>query len=528
MKPVSGFTSEQRDEIAALFWNCPELLAIANVEGRFTLTSPSWTATVGYTSEELCSKPYIEFVHPDDRDMTIRETKSLATPTYRTVFFENRYICKNGETIWLAWGAQNVGGVIYAIASDVTSVKRSLALYEEMEQQSRTGGWTLFLNPVRIVWTRQTWQIHELDPGTRLTREFTRSFYPPDEQERINKLIERCISNGAPFASDFRFITARGRHLWVKVTGEAERDVHGHIIAVKGTFQDISDRKALEVSLAEKVAQVSQLIQNVPGVVYQFLRDASGVYSFPFVSEKVSEIFELPVQEFIDDRQRMLKTVTKEDYPELERCIRESDVNLTPFEWRGRIQSGTGRIKWVLAKSTPHPLPDGSTLWDGILIDISKEKELEQELRKQREIASVSARMAAVGQLAAGVGHEINNPLTIAIGMIQKLERTLSALEIKNDVINQCLARHQEAVDRIARIVDGLRTLTRSINSEDQQGDLHRAVTSTVDLVREMFAREGVRIETSVGRLHAPIRVRASLGSLQQVVMNLLTNARDA
>jgi PAS domain S-box-containing protein len=97
-----------------------DMLCIAGTDGYFKHVNRSWSRILGYSAEELMSIPYLDFVHPDDRDLTIAEATKLALG-FETVHFRNRYRCKDGSYRWLAWtagGAQ--GDVIYAGARDIS------------------------------------------------------------------------------------------------------------------------------------------------------------------------------------------------------------------------------------------------------------------------------------------------------------------------------------------------------------------------------------------------------------------------
>jgi len=104
------------------------LLCIAGTDGYFKHLNPAWETTLGYTRDELLSRPYLEFVHPDDRQATHAEAASIASGR-STLSFENRYRCKDGSYKWLLWSAivRAERGLIYAVAADVTERKREVA-----------------------------------------------------------------------------------------------------------------------------------------------------------------------------------------------------------------------------------------------------------------------------------------------------------------------------------------------------------------------------------------------------------------
>src|ERR1700739_1244410 len=103
-------------------------LCIAGTDGYFKHVNPAWETTFGFTREELLSHPYLEFVHPDDREATTAEAAKIASGC-NTVSFENRYRCKDGSYKWLLWSAvvRSERGLISAIAADITERKREEA-----------------------------------------------------------------------------------------------------------------------------------------------------------------------------------------------------------------------------------------------------------------------------------------------------------------------------------------------------------------------------------------------------------------
>ena len=110
-----------------------DMFCIAGFDGFFKSVNPSFEKTLGFTTEELMAKPYLEFIHPDDRQATVAEAARLENQEV-TFAFENRYLCKDGSYRWLLWNAVSVPGhlLIYAVARDITERKAA----EEALQKS--------------------------------------------------------------------------------------------------------------------------------------------------------------------------------------------------------------------------------------------------------------------------------------------------------------------------------------------------------------------------------------------------------
>jgi two-component system, sensor histidine kinase and response regulator len=125
---------EERDRFFTL---SIDMLCIAGVDGYFKHLNPAWEKTLGFTKEVLLAKPFLDFVHPDDRAATLAATAQLSTSGVEIISFENRYLCKDGSYKWLAWDAAPLAEqqMIYAVARDITERKRT---EEELQKAKDT------------------------------------------------------------------------------------------------------------------------------------------------------------------------------------------------------------------------------------------------------------------------------------------------------------------------------------------------------------------------------------------------------
>lgn len=140
-RQIAGLQSEMdqrknaEEVLDRFFTDSLDMLCIAGLQGYFKRLNPAWERTLGWTIEELCRHPFLDFVHPDDRDATNAEVKKLSEGAV-TISFENRYRCKDGTYKWLLWNATPLLSqqLIYADARDITERKRSEQKIRELKE----------------------------------------------------------------------------------------------------------------------------------------------------------------------------------------------------------------------------------------------------------------------------------------------------------------------------------------------------------------------------------------------------------
>jgi PAS domain S-box-containing protein len=116
-----------------------DMLCFLDFSGYFKRLNPAWERTLGFTREELMSRPFIEFVHPDDRERTLKQNAAVRAGG-QALSFENRYLCKDGSFRWFRWNAapDSPHKVIYSVARDVTESKQAEKEREELLAELQT------------------------------------------------------------------------------------------------------------------------------------------------------------------------------------------------------------------------------------------------------------------------------------------------------------------------------------------------------------------------------------------------------
>jgi PAS domain S-box-containing protein len=136
---VGGTVTSMADLEQRFFDLSIDMLCVLAFNGYFQRLSASWETTLGFTRAELMAKPFIEFVHPDDRERTLGQNRQVRGGG-QARSFENRYLCKDGSFRWLLWNSTRDAEqqLIYAVARDVTERKRADEERERLVEQLQT------------------------------------------------------------------------------------------------------------------------------------------------------------------------------------------------------------------------------------------------------------------------------------------------------------------------------------------------------------------------------------------------------
>lgn len=195
-------------------------------------------------------------------------------------------------------------------------------------------------------------------------------------------------------------------------------------------------------------------------------------------------------------------------------------------EWTMKKKDG-GTFTGRLAVSEVHDEKGHIMGYLGVIEDVTEVLEKERLLKEQERLIQVTSRLASLGEMAAGIAHEINNPLTIINGHIGILRRQLHQQGLtENKDINKRIDTMDNTVQRIAKIIRGLRTYARESDDGDKEWTtVSSLIDDTLAFCHEKFRAEDVELDVS---LESELEVFVRNYQISQVLLNLFNNAVDA
>ena len=238
-------------------------VALVSLDGHWLKINASLCQLLGYSVEELMGHTFQEITHPDDLQTDLENVGRLLVGEIRFYHMEKRYFHKQGHVLWVLLSVSLLrdaaGQPLHFIAQvqDITerksteqTLRKNEALLRIAGRVARLGGWTIQLPEYTLTWSDEICAIHEAPPGYTPTLEEGIQLFPPEARAEVIRLVKECEEHGTPYDIEVPKLTVKGRQIWVRSIGEAVRNSDGKIIRLQGAFQDITERRKVEVEMA--------------------------------------------------------------------------------------------------------------------------------------------------------------------------------------------------------------------------------------------------------------------------------------
>jgi len=380
------------------------VLATGN-DGRITFLNPVAAGLTGWSEEEALGQP-IQDVFRIINEQSREPAEDIAGRVLREGLVASlanhvALVTRDGREVPIEDSAapiRNAGGGVDGVVvvfHEVTQKRRAQeALRAERERlrvaldASNSGIWEWDLRTNENFWSEEMWKIYGLEPHSCTpSYEAWRQIVIPEDRPGAEQAVQEAARNGAELNVEFRVRRRDGAERWLMAIAQPLRDADGQTTRYVGIAVDITDRRRAEEALRERESQLRTLGDNLPeGAIYRYRHDANGEPHVDFISAGIERLTGVPAAEFMSDAATVERSILPEDVDRLQAAIRLSRKRLSRFEVEVRHKHrATGETRWSLLRSTPSRCPDGSTVWDGIELDITERKRTEEALRASEE-----------------------------------------------------------------------------------------------------------------------------------------------
>jgi len=339
----------------------------------------------------------------------------------------------------------------------------------------------------------------------------------PEDQPRMLGYWDRLFQGESVREAEYRVVTKDGQIKWAKANWGPILDEAGRQIGVQGSEQDITARKLAEEALRQREEKFRAIVETTKEWIWAIDLKGCHTYSNP----ALESILGFSPEEWLNKDSRDF--LHPEDVSRVEALLQEKIA--TKDGWFGivlRWRHKDGSYRHLESSATPMVDGQGNLIgFQGADRDIT-ERIRAEELRSRLEAQlRQSQKMEAFGQLAGGIAHDFNNMLTVINGYSEFLADQLNAADPLLDYVKEI--RH--AGERAASLTRQLLTFSRRRVVQAKDLDLNEIVGNMIKMFQRVIG-EHIALETHFAPGGAPLR--ADPGMIEQVLMNLAVNARDA
>lgn len=515
-------------------------------DSKICFANPALSRIMGYSEEELSSRPFIEFAHPQYRGLIMERHLSRLGGHKGDNNYPAKFISANGDHIWLITQASAVmwqgRPAVMSFIQDITEQKKAQEELERganrlslivdniptpvfvIDKQHRITHWNKACQALTgaseedVIRTQRHSEIFYgskrpiladlIVDGTELHE--IEDLYGPDYE--FSRLIPGAV--GAE-----RFFPHLGeKGVWLTFLAAPLRDSDGKTIGAIETLFDTTERKDAEEAVRQSESRYLTLFRNISDAIF-LLRgeevidfNPAGAEMFKLAGDQNDSIdpWSLSPPHQPDGRDSM--AVLKE---KVAKAFAGQSQN---FEWTHRRTNGNTFSSEVNLTRMPGL---GETLLLALIRDISERKVAEEEKRVLEQQLRHSQKMESLGTLAGGIAHDFNNILGAVMGYSElALERVIEQGD-NTDEIGHVL----HAAERAKKLVRQILTFGRKMTSERDLLDFNYEITRGIELLRNLIPK---MIDLTVNLDNQNIVIRGDSTQLEQVLVNLGVNAADA
>ena len=568
--------------------------------GLFRFVNERWCEIYGYTYGEIVNKiGPLDLTPSEDRNLLTENFRKPLSGKVNHIEYDLRAIRKDGRIIivkilgsfMLFNGLPAISGTVHDITESKLAeekLRESDRQLREAQEMAHLGFWNWDIKSGHVEWSDEVFKIFCLDPKDftpRIDSILALSPWPEDHQ-RDQEIIKRAIENHKPGSYEQKFLRPDQSIGYYYSTFQGKYDEKGDLISIVGTVLDVTSRKQAEEALRTSQLQLTEAMELAHIVYWEFdpltqtyiFNDS--FYTFYGTTANQEGGYAMIREDYAK------RFIHPDDVPIFAQFVKQNTTrsdSKTVADIEHRIVRRNGEVRHILARTRTVKDDSGRVIKrygatqditeqkraDEMLMDLFKDLEKKNvelentydELRESQQKIIQQEKMASIGQLAAGIAHEINNPVGFVMSNINSMgkysERLFQFIKIQSEAVDRLskqdgdtavvldglhkkrralkidyvindftnvIKESLEGTERVKRIVQDLKNFSHKDEDEHKPADINEGIESTINVVwNELKYKANVTKE--YGKI--PL-TKCNLGQLNQVFMNLLINAVQA
>ncbi|OGN92917.1 MAG: hypothetical protein A2Z75_07370 [Chloroflexi bacterium RBG_13_50_10] len=502
--------------------NSPLGIRIVTADGETVYANRALLDIYGYSSvEELKATPTRKRYTPESYAEHQERKEKRRHGEFVPSSYEIGIVCKNGEVRHLAvsrgevqWNGKRQFQVAY---QDITERKRAENELREFKIISDKAGYGITIVDLEgnINYVNTSFaEMHGYTPDELIGRHLS-IFHNEQQMAHVNRLVEQLNREGSYVAEEVWHRKKDNTEFPTLMSGTLVKDENGTPLFMAGTAIDITERERAEDALRQSEERYRTILKEIADSYFEV--DLAG--NLTFVNDATCHNLRYSREELLGMNYRDF--TAKEDIEHVYQAFNEVYRTGKPnkgFLWKVTRKDGSAGF----ADASVYLLrSQGGEIigFRGVGRDITEHKLAEEE-RIQLELkAQITSRLASVGEMAAGVAHEINNPLTAVTGYAQLL---VGREDIPSDIRSD-LEAINDGARRVAGIVRTLLAFSRQTKPQRKLVDINELIESTLVLRAYHLRVNNIEVVTRLAT--DMLETVVDPGQIQQVLLNLIVNA---
>ena len=482
--------------------------------GTIIFANSSTAALFGASSaDELLGRQHLDFVHPNDRDIVKQRIQEFGSDLVSVRRNETRFLSLDGREIYAEVAARSIvyqgEAATQVMFSDVSQRKKAEEELRQSEARlaaaqaiAHVGDWSWDIINDELTWSAEMFRIYGVSAGEfDLKPVSVARLIHPDDVWLHEKAASDLLAGKLIDPYEYRVVRPDGQERVVQVLGGTVDRDDGVPVRISGVVLDVTERKKAEERFykafhasPEPITIATAAEGRYIDVNESFLR-VTGHQRAEVIGRTSAE---LTFWERAEDRDTLIEKLNQDG------SVRDLEIT---------FRTKSGELRTALDSAELVDIA-GQKCILAIFNDITEQRSLEKQLRQAQK-------MEAIGQLSGGIAHDFNNLLSVIIGYSEVLEESLP----EGDPLHKNCQQIRKAGQSAASLTRQLLAFSRQQVLEPRVLDLNAVVVQVEKMLRRLI---GEHIDLTTALSPTLGRVKADQGQIEQVIINLAVNARDA